>query len=92
MEILIKSDKDITELHIKFAEGSANVDVVKKPENTKKKLFEATTEEVVDNQANVEAKPQRSTSGKKANLSPPIEVPNVENRDPNVAESMSETF
>lgn len=100
MKILIESDKDIAELHIKFSDGVANVESTTSPiakkttdkaiENPNRKplLSDFRGEEVVNNQVI----PETQKQARNAKKAPIIDIPTVDNRPPKVDENMGENF
>ena len=89
MKIMIESDKDITELHIKFAEGSANVNVVKSnSEIQQKPKFVEQKEEIVDDQKSIKST-KKETVTKQA---PVLNIPSTEGREVKAVDTMNETF
>lgn len=91
MKIMIESDKDITELHIKFAEGSANVDMVKSDsiqQPKQKPSFVKEKDEVVDTQKSI-----KSTKKETVAKQPPVlDIPSTEGREVKAVDTMNETF
>nr|DAS83515.1 MAG TPA: hypothetical protein [Caudoviricetes sp.] len=89
MKIMIESDKDITELHIKFAEGSANVNLVKSnSEIQQKPKFVEQKEEIVDAQKSIKST-KKETVTKQA---PVLNIPSTEGREVKAVDTMNETF
>lgn len=91
MRIMIESDKDITELHIKFAEGSASVDMVKSDpiqQPKQKPNFVKEKDEVVDTQKSIKST-KKETVAKQA---PVLDIPSTEGREVKTVDTMNETF
>lgn len=88
---MIESDKDITELHIKFAEGGASVDMVKSDpiqQPKQKPNFVKEKDEVVDTQKSIKST-KKETVAKQA---PVLDIPSTEGREAKVEEGMNENF
>lgn len=91
MKIMIESDKDITELHIKFAEGSASVDMLKSDpiqQPKQKSNFVKEKEEIVDTQKSIKSVKKDSV----AKQSPVLDIPSTDGREVKAIDTMNETF
>lgn len=91
MKIMIESDKDITELHIKFAEGGASVDMIKSDpiqQPKQKPNFVKEKDEVVDTQKSIKST-KKETVAKQA---PVLDIPSTEGREVKTVDTMNETF
>ena len=91
MKIMIESDKDITELHIKFAECGASVDMVKSDpiqQPKQKPNFVKEKDEVIDTQKSIKST-KKETVAKQA---PALDIPSTEGREAKVEEGMNENF
>lgn len=88
---MIESDKDITELHIKFAESGASVDIVKSDpihQHKQKPSFVKEKDEVVDTQKSIKST-KKETVAKQA---PVLDIPSTEGREVKTVDTMNETF
>lgn len=88
---MIESDKDITELHIKFAEGGASVDMVKSDpiqQSKQKPNFVKEKDEVVDTQKSIKST-KKETVAKQASV---LNIPSTEGREVKTVDTMNETF
>lgn len=91
MKIYIESDKDISELSIKFSEGMSVTTTPTTKPLQKASSFSKAIEETVDMQEDV--KPTKEKK-EKINKQPPqpLDIPDTQNRDVNIDPGMSETF